>query len=137
MASDVTLLPCVMLVAKRTCLGSGGGRVFFFLSPLPTPPGVPAALALWFTYKLSLPSQFDMLEMDRLERMLVNLPLLKDPSTYVPDTVDLTDDALARKYWLTCFEEALDGVRVFRNLCLDSISQPYLRTAFNAKRFTG
>nr|XP_008123957.1 PREDICTED: pantothenate kinase 4 [Anolis carolinensis] len=51
-----------------------------------------------------------MLEMDRLERTLVNLPLLKDPSTYVPDTVDLTDDAMARKYWLSCFEEALDGV---------------------------
>lgn len=49
--------------------------------------------------------------MDRLERPLVNLPLLRDPSSYVPDTVDLTDDAQARKYWLTCFEEALDGVR--------------------------
>lgn len=49
--------------------------------------------------------------MDRLERPLVNLPLLLDPSSYVPDTVDLTDDAPARKYWLTCFEEALDGVR--------------------------
>lgn len=49
--------------------------------------------------------------MDRLERPLVNLPLLLDPSSYVPDTVDLTDDALAREYWLSCFEEALDGVR--------------------------
>nr|XP_060485485.1 4'-phosphopantetheine phosphatase-like isoform X2 [Panthera onca] len=54
--------------------------------------------------------RFDLLEMDRLERPLANLPLLLDPSSYVPDTVDLTDDALARKYWLTCFEEALDGV---------------------------
>ncbi|XP_015678542.1 pantothenate kinase 4 [Protobothrops mucrosquamatus] len=53
---------------------------------------------------------FDMLEMDRLEGMLVNLPLLQDPSTYVADTVDLTDDVLARQYWLSCFEEALDGV---------------------------
>lgn len=51
-----------------------------------------------------------MLEMDRLERQLVNLPLLLDPSSYVPDTVDLTEDALAREYWLYCFEEALDGV---------------------------
>lgn len=51
-----------------------------------------------------------MLEMDRLERPLVNLPLLRDPSSYVPDTVDLTDDVPARKYWLTCFEEALEGV---------------------------
>ncbi|KAG8142260.1 putative Pantothenate kinase protein, partial [Naja naja] len=42
-----------------------------------------------------------MLEMDRLERMLVNLPLLQDPSTYVADTVDLTDDVLARQYWLS------------------------------------
>ncbi|CAF95253.1 unnamed protein product, partial [Tetraodon nigroviridis] len=53
---------------------------------------------------------FDMLEMDRLERQLVNLPLLQEPSSYVPDTVDLTEDALAREYWLDCFEEALDGV---------------------------
>lgn len=52
-----------------------------------------------------------MLEMDRLERQLVNLPLLQDPSSYIPDTVDLSEDALAREYWLYCFEEALDGVR--------------------------
>ncbi|XP_039612086.1 4'-phosphopantetheine phosphatase isoform X2 [Polypterus senegalus] len=53
---------------------------------------------------------FDMLEMDRLDRQLVNLPLLLDPSSYIPDTVDLTEDAMAREYWLSCFEEALDGV---------------------------
>lgn len=53
-----------------------------------------------------------MLEMDRLERQLVNLPLLQEPSSYVPDTVDLTEDAPAREYWLDCFEEALDGVDV-------------------------
>uniref|UniRef100_A0A1A7Z7K6 Pantothenate kinase 4 n=1 Tax=Iconisemion striatum TaxID=60296 RepID=A0A1A7Z7K6_9TELE len=53
---------------------------------------------------------FDMLEMDRLERQLVNLPLLQDPSSYIPDTVDLTEDAPAREYWLYCFEDALDGV---------------------------
>uniref|UniRef100_A0A671NWW4 4'-phosphopantetheine phosphatase n=1 Tax=Sinocyclocheilus anshuiensis TaxID=1608454 RepID=A0A671NWW4_9TELE len=52
---------------------------------------------------------FDMLEMDRLERQLVNLPLLQDPTSYIPDTVDLTEDALAREHWLYCFEEALDG----------------------------
>lgn len=51
-----------------------------------------------------------MLEMDRLERELVSLPLLQDPSSYVPDTVDLTEDAMAREYWLSCFEEALEGV---------------------------
>uniref|UniRef100_A0A8C4RZY8 4'-phosphopantetheine phosphatase n=1 Tax=Erpetoichthys calabaricus TaxID=27687 RepID=A0A8C4RZY8_ERPCA len=53
---------------------------------------------------------FDMLEMDRLDRQLVNLPLLLDASSYIPDTVDLTEDAMAREYWLSCFEEALDGV---------------------------
>uniref|UniRef100_A0A673NDM3 4'-phosphopantetheine phosphatase n=1 Tax=Sinocyclocheilus rhinocerous TaxID=307959 RepID=A0A673NDM3_9TELE len=53
---------------------------------------------------------FDMLEMDRLDRQLVNLPLLQDPTSYIPDTVDLTEDALAREYWLYCFEDALDGV---------------------------
>ncbi|XP_004705533.1 4'-phosphopantetheine phosphatase [Echinops telfairi] len=53
---------------------------------------------------------FDLLEMDRLARPLVDLPLLLDPSSYVPDTVDLTQDPQARKYWLDCFEEALDGV---------------------------
>ncbi|TNN35846.1 Pantothenate kinase 4 [Liparis tanakae] len=53
---------------------------------------------------------FDMLEMDRLERKLVNLPLLQDASSYIPDTVDLAEDAPAREYWLYCFEEALDGV---------------------------
>ncbi|KAJ7998611.1 hypothetical protein DPEC_G00206690 [Dallia pectoralis] len=53
---------------------------------------------------------FDMLEMDRLERQLVNLPLLQDPSSYIPDTVDLSEDAQAREYWLYCFEDALDGV---------------------------
>lgn len=55
-----------------------------------------------------------MLEMDRLERQLVNLPLLQDPSSYIPDTVDLTEDAMAREYWLYCFEEALDGVGLER-----------------------
>lgn len=78
----------------------------------------------------SLPSQFDMLEMDRLERQLVNLPLLQDPSSYIPDTVDLTEDALARQYWLYCFEEALDGVtgtaafdwfNTNLRLCVDSV----------------
>lgn len=58
-----------------------------------------------------------MLEMDRLERQLVNLPLLQDPSSYIPDTVELTEDAMAREYWLYCFEEALDGVG------LENISQ--------------
>uniref|UniRef100_A0AAQ5ZXF3 4'-phosphopantetheine phosphatase n=1 Tax=Amphiprion ocellaris TaxID=80972 RepID=A0AAQ5ZXF3_AMPOC len=74
---------------------------------------------------------FDMLEMDRLERQLVNLPLLQDPSSYIPDTVDLTEDALAREYWLYCFEEALDGV-VKRAVA----SQPdMLEAALRAEKF--
>ncbi|XP_053546322.1 4'-phosphopantetheine phosphatase [Bombina bombina] len=63
-----------------------------------------------FPMQRSRSGTFDMLEMDRLERQLVNLPLLFDPSSYVPDTVDLTEDAMAREYWLSCFEEALEGV---------------------------
>ncbi|XP_012696655.1 4'-phosphopantetheine phosphatase isoform X2 [Clupea harengus] len=74
---------------------------------------------------------FDMLEMDRLERQLVNLPLLQDPSSYIPDTVDLTEDSHAREYWLSCFEEALDGV-VKRALA----SQPdILEAAERAEKF--
>lgn len=74
-----------------------------------------------------------MLEMDRLERQLVNLPLLLDPSSYVPDTVDLTEDALAREYWLYCFEEALDGVEfsicnVGNQQCWDSGFQNQVET---------
>ncbi|TSW21765.1 Pantothenate kinase 4 [Bagarius yarrelli] len=53
--------------------------------------------------------------MDRLERQLVNLPLLQDPSSYIPDTVDLTEDALAREYWLYCFEDALDAIKQKEN----------------------
>lgn len=63
-----------------------------------------------FPMQRSRSGTFDMLEMDRLERQLVNLPLLFDPSSYVPDTMDLTEDAMAREYWLTCFEDALEGV---------------------------
>lgn len=62
-----------------------------------------------------------MLEMDRLERQLVNLPLLLDPSSYVPDTVDLTEDASAREYWLYCFEEALDGVEFSVCICISML----------------
>uniref|UniRef100_A0A673NDL9 4'-phosphopantetheine phosphatase n=1 Tax=Sinocyclocheilus rhinocerous TaxID=307959 RepID=A0A673NDL9_9TELE len=64
----------------------------------------------WQLWSHECISRFDMLEMDRLDRQLVNLPLLQDPTSYIPDTVDLTEDALAREYWLYCFEDALDGV---------------------------
>ncbi|XP_025712586.1 4'-phosphopantetheine phosphatase isoform X2 [Callorhinus ursinus] len=99
-SNDIGQLAC--LYAKLHCLD----RVYFggfFIR------GHPVTMRT-ITYSINFFSKFDLLEMDRLERPLVNLPLLLDPSSYVPDTVDLTDDALARKYWLTCFEEALDGV---------------------------
>lgn len=50
----------------------------------------------------------DQLEIDRFDWRLVHCPLLKEPVDYVPDTVDLTQDASARDYWLVCFEEAID-----------------------------
>lgn len=84
-----------------------------------------------------------MLEMDRLERQLVNLPLLQDPSSYIPDTVDLTEDALAREYWLYCFEEALDGVDVHvSNFDGDKCLHPdyfklRLKRRGNCQRFRG
>nr|XP_033700723.1 4'-phosphopantetheine phosphatase isoform X2 [Tursiops truncatus] len=99
-SNDIGQLAC--LYARLHCLD----RVYFggfFIR------GHPVTMRT-ITYSINFFSKFDLLEMDRLERPLVNLPLLLDPSSYVPDTVDLTDDALARKYWLTCFEEALDGV---------------------------
>lgn len=53
-------------------------------------------------------SMIDQLEMDRFEWQLVYCPLLADPARYLADTVDLTQDAEARHYWLTCFQEAID-----------------------------
>lgn len=51
---------------------------------------------------------FDMLELDRLERPLLACPLLLDPSSYIPDTVDLMHDVDARTYWLQCFADSVD-----------------------------
>jgi hypothetical protein len=56
--------------------------------------------------------QFDMLELDRFAKPLVNCPLLLDSAGYLPDTVDLTQDEEAREYWLQCFEDATGKVRV-------------------------
>lgn len=50
----------------------------------------------------------DQLEMDRFDTQLVYCPLLDDRETYIADTVDLTLDNDARKYWLQCFEEGID-----------------------------
>jgi len=46
----------------------------------------------------------EQLEIDRTERPFGFLPLLCTSSAYFADTVDLTQDEEARKYWLTCFE---------------------------------
>jgi hypothetical protein len=54
-----------------------------------------------------------MLELDRFAKPLVNCPLLLDSAGYLPDTVDLTQDKEAREYWLQCFEDATEKVRVF------------------------
>ncbi|KAK7089960.1 4'-phosphopantetheine phosphatase-like [Littorina saxatilis] len=51
---------------------------------------------------------FDMLEIDRLDRPVMACPLLLDPSSYVPDTVDLMHDKDAREYWLKCFADSVD-----------------------------
>ncbi|XP_067145341.1 4'-phosphopantetheine phosphatase [Centruroides vittatus] len=66
--------------------------------------------------KNAFPSQFfsqnntviDQLEVDRYNWQLVYCPLLSNPYSYVPDTVDLTQDPDAREYWLLCFEDAVD-----------------------------
>ena len=49
----------------------------------------------------------DHLEIDRFDTRLGICPLLMDPASYNPDTVDLTRDPDARSYWLQCFEESL------------------------------
>ena len=57
---------------------------------------------IWrFFLKLSL--KFDSFELNQEEKKLVSCPLLKDPSSYVPDLIDLTKDEAARTYWLDCF----------------------------------
>jgi len=52
--------------------------------------------------------QFDTLELDKLEKALYPCPLLLDPNSYLPDTVDLTKDTAAREYWLDCFSKSVD-----------------------------
>ena len=41
-----------------------------------------------------------MLELNQLERALLPCPLLLDQQSYLPDTVELTEDSAAREYWL-------------------------------------
>ena len=54
---------------------------------------------------LSLIEVTDHLEIDRYETRLGHCPLLDND--YTADTVDLTRDDEARKYWLSCFEDSL------------------------------
>jgi len=46
--------------------------------------------------QLSFGKRVDQLELDRWESPLTFCPLLKDPSSYIPDTVDLNSDKEAR-----------------------------------------
>ncbi|KAG7189379.1 hypothetical protein KM043_017027 [Ampulex compressa] len=50
----------------------------------------------------------DQLEIDQAENAVTFCPLLKDPTSYNPDTTDLAEDKEARDYWLQCFEESVD-----------------------------
>ncbi|KAL5233685.1 hypothetical protein ACI65C_001095 [Semiaphis heraclei] len=59
--------------------------------------------------QLSFGKRVDQLELDRWESPLTFCPLLKDPSSYIPDTVDLNSDKEAREYWLNCFEESIEN----------------------------
>ena len=47
----------------------------------------------------------------RYENRLGACPLLKQPDSYIADTVDLTRDDEARDYWLACFEDSLPKVQ--------------------------
>ncbi|XP_050525416.1 4'-phosphopantetheine phosphatase [Daktulosphaira vitifoliae] len=66
----------------------------------------------------------DQLELDRWESLLTFCPLLRDPSTYIPDTVDLNSDREAREYWLNCFEQSIEN---YVNYAV--VSQPSSLTA--------
>jgi len=46
--------------------------------------------------QLTCGKRVDQLELDRWESPLTFCPLLKDPSSYIPDTVDLNSDKEAR-----------------------------------------
>ncbi|KAF7389234.1 hypothetical protein HZH66_010371 [Vespula vulgaris] len=60
----------------------------------------------------SIPSNLgikvEQLEIDQIENAVTFCPLLKDPTSYNPDTTDLVEDKEARDYWLHCFEESVD-----------------------------
>ena len=51
-----------------------------------------------------------MLELNQLERALLPCPLLLDQQSYLPDTVELTEDSAAREYWLDCLMKGVHKV---------------------------
>ncbi|XP_043466840.1 4'-phosphopantetheine phosphatase [Leptopilina heterotoma] len=71
----------------------------------------------------------DQLEIDQAENVVTFCPLLKDPSTYNPDTTDLAQDKEARDYWLQCFEESVD-----KFIAKAILSQPHSSTATERAR---
>ncbi|CAL1543269.1 unnamed protein product [Lymnaea stagnalis] len=71
-----------------------------------------------------LSNNFSMLEINRLDRALHPCPLLLDVISYLPDTVDLTQDIDARNYWLKCFA---DGAKKTHDLAVKS--QPHEQDA--------
>lgn len=56
--------------------------------------------------------QFEMLELNQLDRALLPCPLLLDQQSYLPDTVELTEDIAAREYWLECFTKGVHKVLI-------------------------
>ncbi|XP_033759357.1 4'-phosphopantetheine phosphatase-like isoform X1 [Pecten maximus] len=61
-------------------------------------------------WKRTRSSTFDMLELDKVNAR-DHCPVLLDPDTYNPDTVDLTKDPDAREYWLDCFSHTVDKTK--------------------------
>ncbi|KAK9503529.1 hypothetical protein O3M35_010068 [Rhynocoris fuscipes] len=63
--------------------------------------------AVWFDNFSKDKVEVTQLELDR-EVQREYCPLLANPASYVPDTVDLNVDEEARTYWLNCFEKSID-----------------------------
>lgn len=75
-----------------------------------------------------------MLELNQLDRALLPCPLLLDQQSYLPDTVELTEDIAAREYWLECFTKGVHKVLIdFKSKfntdvslhCFDSVNTVY------------
>ncbi|CAL8073676.1 unnamed protein product [Calicophoron daubneyi] len=63
------------------------------------------------TTKMVMDSNYH--ELDRVfSSSLEPFPLLESPTTYVPDTWDLTQDGEARSYWLSCLARGIERSRM-------------------------